>query len=112
MNKTSRIIGKILGWLWGISTLGCIYAEMRLQITDMYRQPCNQVAEGAPFLLNLECDFSGINAIPAINGLEHFSIEDRRVVVSTLNGASTTSLVYQIRARKRGSYTVGPAVLT
>lgn len=106
-----KIVGKILVTLLCMSSY--LYADLLLKAYDTNGSQLKQAVVGQPFMLEVIVQNQKTSAAqPKIQGLDDMYVRNAGLMMTTINGDSTTKHRYKVRIDTAGNYTLGPATLS
>lgn len=107
-----RIIGKYILFFMLIAYMGISFGSIQLFITKAGGVSCTRMKVGSLCTVKIVCQGQGPISFPTVAGLNAFRVEGRSKTMSTINGVTTTTYMYQVRALHEGAYTIGPTYAT
>lgn len=108
----ATIVGKYAG-LFGLLCSLAVQADVHLYVKDLNGLPLKTVQANYPFKVELEVEDADRRVEhPTIKGLEAFSNEGRESRMNIINGQTTITYGYRVRAAHPGQYSFGPIELT
>ena len=88
------------------------FGSVQLFMTKAGGAACTRVPVGSLCTVKIMCQGQGPISFPTVAGLNAFRVEGRSKTMSTINGVTTTTYMYQVRALHEGVYTIGPTYAT
>lgn len=95
-----------------IAYMSISVGSVQLFITKAGGASCTRMQAGSLCTVKIVCQGQGPVSFPTVAGLNAFRVEGRSKTMSTINGVTTTTYMYQVRALHEGTYTIGPTYAT
>jgi hypothetical protein len=105
-------MGKIVGKIFFLILLFSmtLNAQLKIQAFDADGSPTQKVIVGEPFSLEVALQGSNnSNERPHIDGLEKMYVRSNGLMITTINGKTTTKYKYSVRIDIPGRHNIGPA---